>query len=38
MVGDKVQEVFEYVPGRNLGEEMPLSTFREDELQEVGYE
>ena len=38
MVGDKVQEVFEYVPGRNLEEEMPLSTFREDELQEVGYE
>jgi len=38
MVGDKVQEVFEYVPGRSLDEEMPLSTFREDELQEVGYE
>ncbi len=38
MVGDKVQEVFEYVPGRSLEEEMPLSTFREDELQEVGYE
>jgi formate dehydrogenase subunit beta len=38
MVGDKLQEVFEYVPGRSLDEEMPLSTFREDELQEVGYE
>ena len=38
MVGDKVQEVFEYVPGRSLEEEMPLSTFREDELQGVGYE
>lgn len=38
MVGDKVQEAFEYVPGRSLDEEMPLSTFKEDELQEVGYE
>lgn len=38
MVGDRVQEAFDYVPGRNLEEEMPLSTFREDELQEVGYE
>jgi len=38
MVGDQVQEVFEYVPGRSLDEEMPLSTFRENELQEVGYE
>lgn len=38
MVGDRVQEAFEYVPGRSLDEEMPLSTFKEDELQEVGYE
>ncbi|MBN2239154.1 MAG: Coenzyme F420 hydrogenase/dehydrogenase, beta subunit C-terminal domain [Dehalococcoidales bacterium] len=38
MVGDQLQQVFEYVPGRSLDEEMPLTTFREDELQEVGYE
>jgi formate dehydrogenase subunit beta len=38
LVGDRVQKVFDYVPGRSLDEEVPLSTFREDELQEVGYE
>lgn len=38
LVGDRVQGVFEYVPGRSTDEEMPLTTFREDELQEVGYE
>jgi formate dehydrogenase subunit beta len=38
MVGDKVQKVFDYVPGRSLEDEIPLSTFKEDELQEVGYE
>jgi formate dehydrogenase subunit beta len=38
MVGDKVQNVFDYVPGRSLEDELPLSTFKEDELQEVGYE
>jgi formate dehydrogenase subunit beta len=38
MVGDQVQKVFDYVPGRSLEEELPLSTFKEDELQEVGYE
>jgi formate dehydrogenase subunit beta len=38
MVGDRVQKVFDYVPGRSLDEELPLSTFREDELPEVGYE
>ena len=38
MVGDRVQEVFDYVPGRSLDDELPLSSFREDELQEVGYE
>lgn len=36
MVGDKVQKAFDYVPGRNLGEALPLSIFREDELSEVG--
>jgi formate dehydrogenase subunit beta len=34
--GFKVQEEFDYVPGRNLEEELPLSTFREDEMPELG--
>ncbi len=38
LVGDRVQKVFDYVPGRSLEEELPLSTFKEEELQEVGYE
>jgi formate dehydrogenase subunit beta len=33
IVGDEVQKVFEYTPGRSLEEELPLSTFREDELE-----
>jgi hypothetical protein len=33
-----VQKVFDYVPGRSLEEELPLATFKEDELKEVGYE
>jgi formate dehydrogenase subunit beta len=36
MVGDEVQKSFDYVPGRSLEEELPLSVFREDELGEVG--
>jgi formate dehydrogenase subunit beta len=35
-VGAQVQEAFDYVPGRSLEEELPLSVFREDELSEVG--
>lgn len=35
-VGEKVQAIFEYVPGRSLEEELPLATFREDELNELG--
>lgn len=37
-VGHNAQEVFEYVPGRNLEEPLPLTTFKEDELQMVGEE
>ena len=33
IVGDEVQKVFEYVPGRSFDEELPLATFREDELE-----
>lgn len=32
-VGQKVQGIFDYVPGRDLAEEIPISTFREDELE-----
>ncbi len=35
MVGLGTQKLFDYVPGRSLDEELPLSTFKEDELQEV---
>ncbi len=32
-VGHNAQKVFDYVPGRRLDEELPLITFREDELE-----
>jgi formate dehydrogenase subunit beta len=37
-IGQQVQEVFEYVPGRDVDEPLPLVTFREDEWMEVGEE
>jgi len=37
-IGQQVQEVFEYVPGRSVDEPLPLVTFREDEWMEVGEE
>ena len=36
LVGDKVQKDFEYVPGRSLDDELPLTTFREEELHNIG--
>ena len=36
LVGEQVQRSFDYVPGRSLEEELPLSVFRENELSEVG--
>ena len=36
LVGYQVQKAFDYVPGRNLDEELPLTTFREAELTEIG--
>jgi formate dehydrogenase subunit beta len=36
LVGDKVQKDFEYVPGKSLEEELPLTTFREEELLNIG--
>ena len=35
-VGAQVQGYFNYVPGRSLEEEPPLTVFREDELDEIG--
>ncbi|MDI7276925.1 MAG: 4Fe-4S dicluster domain-containing protein, partial [Anaerolineae bacterium] len=34
-VGREVQALFGYSPGRSLEDELPLATFREDELSEV---
>ncbi len=34
-VGEHVQAIFNYKPGRSLKEELPLKTFREDELEYV---
>ncbi len=34
-VGSDLQALFDYVPGRDLGEPLPLTTFRYDELHEV---
>jgi formate dehydrogenase subunit beta len=34
-LGADVQEMFEYVAGRSLDEELPLATFKEEELEEV---
>ena len=31
-VGDKIQKMFQYVPGRNIEEVPPVATFKEDEL------
>jgi formate dehydrogenase subunit beta len=35
LVGDRNQEAFDYVPGRSVDEPLPLTTFEEDEFQEV---
>jgi formate dehydrogenase subunit beta len=37
-VGGEAQELFEYVPGKDAEEELPLKRFEEDELVEVGEE
>jgi formate dehydrogenase subunit beta len=37
-IGQEVQEVFDYEPGRDIDEPLPLVTFREDEWVEVGEE
>jgi formate dehydrogenase subunit beta len=37
-IGQRVQDTFEYEPGRSVEEPLPLVTFREDEWMEVGEE
>lgn len=36
LTGGNAQAIFEYVPGRDFEEEIPISTFREDELKDLG--
>jgi formate dehydrogenase (coenzyme F420) beta subunit len=36
LIGGQVQGAFEYVPGRDLNEALPLITFRADEWTEIG--
>lgn len=39
LIGDELQEIFEYIPGKDVEEEPPVSVFKEDELQaETGTE
>jgi formate dehydrogenase subunit beta len=35
-IGQRVQETFQYVPGREVDESLPLITFKEDEWTELG--
>jgi len=35
VVGDRNQEVFDYVPGKNIDEPLPLTTFEKEEFLEV---
>jgi formate dehydrogenase subunit beta len=37
-VGDSLQALFDYVPGRDVDEALPMITFREDEWAQVGEE
>ncbi len=34
-VGESIQEMFDYIPGKNVDEKLPLTTFNQDELAEV---
>jgi hypothetical protein len=37
-VGGQVQQAFEYVPGKNVNETLPLITFHPNEWTEIGEE
>ncbi len=36
LIGDKTQKLFEYIPGRSLDDDLPASTFKENELERIG--
>ena len=36
LVGNRVQKEFNYVPGRNIEEEPPMTVFKEEELENIG--
>jgi formate dehydrogenase subunit beta len=33
LIGDKIQKIFDYVPGRDVDEEIPLVVYKEEELE-----
>ena len=35
LVADKTQKLFDYVPGRNIDEPLPLVTYKEEEFREI---
>jgi formate dehydrogenase subunit beta len=37
-IGQRVQDVFDYLPGRDAEEPLPLITFKADEWTEIGEE
>ncbi|MBT9143025.1 MAG: hypothetical protein DDT29_01424 [Dehalococcoidia bacterium] len=37
LVGLRVQRLFNYLPGRSLDDELPLTAYREEEFSELGY-
>ena len=36
--GEKVAEIFEYIPGRDVNEQVPVTIFKEEEFEEIGEE
>jgi len=36
-VGESVQKMFDYIPGKDAEEDIPLVTFKEEEFAEVEY-
>jgi formate dehydrogenase subunit beta len=36
LIGDRVQTLFDYVPGRSLEDELPPTAYKEDELHWIG--
>ncbi len=37
LVGLRAQRLFDYLPGRSLDDELPLTAYREEEFGELGY-